>query len=90
LLTLGTGAGAGRNAVKDARIVPPHAYAVVDILRDPDVPTEDGTVKGRMLKGWKFWKRGRTRMEQRTGVDAGYAGVVGEGGGGSESQGASR
>jgi calpain-7 len=63
LVTLGTGAGVGRNAVSVARVVPLHAYAVVDIHRDTDAPTENGAVNGRMVRVLNPWKRGRTRMD---------------------------
>lgn len=65
LITLGTGAGIGRNAVRDARLVALHAYAVVDIHCDADEPRDDGEgeVKGRMVRVLNPWKRGRTRMD---------------------------
>ncbi|KAI5448742.1 calpain 7, partial [Naganishia albida] len=63
LVTLGTGAGVGRNSVRDARLVPLHAYAVIDIHRDTDAPSDDGKIKGRMMRVLNPWKRGRTRMD---------------------------
>lgn len=65
LVTLGTGAGVGRNAVRDARLVPLHAYAVVDIHCDSDAPLDngEGEVRGRMMRVLNPWKRGRTRMD---------------------------
>jgi hypothetical protein len=58
MITLGTGALVGRNGVSDARVVPLHAYAVVDVANDED---EGGGA--RRLKVMNPWKRGRTRMD---------------------------
>ena len=55
MITLGTGALVGRNGVTDARVVPLHAYAVVDVVQ-----REDGERKMRVMNPWK---RGRTHMD---------------------------
>lgn len=61
MITLGTGALVGRNGVSDARVVPLHAYAVVDVAHDDDRAGLGGGA--RRLKVMNPWKRGRTRMD---------------------------
>lgn len=61
MITLGTGALVGRNGVSDARVVPLHAYAVVDVMQNEG---KDGTRGGeRKLRVMNPWKRGRTHMD---------------------------